>query len=408
MVSTFTHYSSASFSPAPGIATALKTLGYKVYDVNQACRSYKRDFPLWLEAAKAKDQGAPFDRYAFDRLTGKFDTLVGAPATFFAQDLVKYYHEAKVIVVTRKPDSQLVKFLVQRVMSPFLAALDPLFFGHISSFLDLTCKASSFDHTTIRANRLLIAEDITSWKDLCTFLEKPTPNDPFPATEADIETAAVTERAQDVWKSLVAKILESTALVFIYFVMLCCAAVAAFHSATRYTLYSRIKSMLFSAAVFIVGIVVFLLLNLVPKPVLEEQFNGVKVPPSPIAVHFQAPPVAVVTPVVATPKQPIRNQNSSKNQGHNNWNNRRGRQGPNNRSKPNSYQAPVARAPRPAPQLVAGWGNVQQQIAFNDMNTLKARVAQETATAHLPRATFQQKQTIRDGNRRQLVNENFE
>jgi hypothetical protein len=187
-----------------------------------------------------------------------------------------------------------------------------------------------------------------------------------------------------------------------------CAAIAAFYSGNRYILFSRIKPMLFSVAVFVVGIVVFLLLNLVPKPAMEEQFNGVKVPPSPIAAHFQAPPIAVAAPVVAALKQPTRNQNTGKNPGRNNWNNRRGRQGPHNQSKSVPHQAPIARAPRPAPQLVPGWGNVQQQIASDDLNTLRARAAEEEATAHLPRATFQQKQTIRDGSRRQVVAEGFE
>jgi hypothetical protein len=339
-------------------------------------------------------------------LTGKYNALVGTPATFFTQDLVKCYPEAKVIVITRKPDSQLVKSLIQRVTSPFLAALDPLFFGHIGSFLSLTCKPSSFDRTVIPANRLLVVEDITSWQDLCTFLGKPIPNDPFPTTETDVESTAITERAQDVWKSLVGKILESTVPAFIYFLMLLCAAIAAFYSATRYTLFSRIKAMLFSAAVFVVGMIMFLLLNLVPKPAMDEQFNGVKVPPSLVAAHFQVSPVAVAAPVIAAPKHPTQGQNTNKNQSRQTWNNRRGRQTPYNRLK-SSPQAPIARAPRPATQFVAGWSNVQQQITNNDLNSLKARAAEEKATAHLPRPSFQQTQVVRDGARREVVNNNF-
>jgi hypothetical protein len=287
-----------------------------------------------------------------------------------------------------------------------LAALDPLFFGHIGAFLSLTCKPSSFDRTGIPAKRLLVVEDITSWEHLCTFLEKPVPNDPFPATETDVESTAITKRAQDVWKSLLGKILESTVLAFIYFLMLLCAAIAAFYSATRYTLFSRIKAMLFSAAVFVVGMIIFLLLNMVPKPAIEEHFSGVKVPPSPIAAHFQASPIAVAAPIIAAPNHPTQGQNTNRNKSRQNWNNRRGRQTPYNRLK-STPQAPIARAPHPATQFVAGWSNVQQQITDNDLNSLKARAAEEKATAHLPRPSFQQTQVVRDGVRREVVNFNF-
>jgi hypothetical protein len=195
-------------------------------------------------------------------------------------------------------------------------------------------------------------------------------------------------------------------LAFLYFLMLLCAAIAAFYSATRYTLFSRIKAMLFSAAVFVVGMVMFLSLNLVPMTVIDEQFNDVKVPTSPIAAHFHVLPVAVTAPVIAAPKNPTRNQNTGRNQTRHNWNNRCGGQTPQNRLKSIPH-APVVRGPRPIPQFVAGWSNVQHQITNNDLNSLKARAAEEKATAHLPRANFQQTQVVRDGGRRKVVNDDF-
>lgn len=176
--------------------------------------------------------------------------------------------------------------------------------------------------------------------------------------------------------------------------MLFCIATAAFLSTTRYTLFSRIKSMLFSAGVCVMGVIVALLLNSVPKPIKDEQCNSIKVPPSPIAAHFQIPRVTAAPRVTVAPKQAPRNLNTNTNK-YQGRNNRRGNQAP-TRPKP-AYRAPVPRAPRAAPPPAPGWGNVQHQINTNDRNDWKQRAADEQATAHLPRASFQTTHKKQDG-----------
>lgn len=79
-----------------GVGDALKKLGFKVYDFQAASNHYERDFPLWLEAARQRQEGRPYSKSDFDKVIGDYDAIVGAPACFFDVEFVKLYPGVKV------------------------------------------------------------------------------------------------------------------------------------------------------------------------------------------------------------------------------------------------------------------------------------------------------------------------
>ncbi|KAF2471152.1 uncharacterized protein BDR25DRAFT_223057, partial [Lindgomyces ingoldianus] len=191
-----------------GVAAALKKLGFIVYDAAEAAKNHDRDFALWVEAAEAKKAGTPYGRNEFDKLTGRYNSLVGAPAAFFMEDLVKAYPDTKIILVTTDTNSfaknikKSIFFYADSTFSPLklLVHYEPSFYGLISSFLQTCVKpffGGSFTPATakiaytqhinsIRAavpsKRLLEIDQLKSWDSLCAFVGKPIPSEPIPSS----------------------------------------------------------------------------------------------------------------------------------------------------------------------------------------------------------------------------------
>ncbi|KAI9721693.1 MAG: hypothetical protein M1828_005061 [Chrysothrix sp. TS-e1954] len=89
--------------------TALTDLGYKPYHMIEALKNPAHDFPLWEEGLNAKfqGQGKPWGLREFDVMLGNFDALLDIPCTMFADELIKLYPDAKVLLTTRDVDSWL-------------------------------------------------------------------------------------------------------------------------------------------------------------------------------------------------------------------------------------------------------------------------------------------------------------
>lgn len=213
---------------------ALETLGIETWHwVTQA--ENPADMAMWVEALKAKFEPSsglqPFARREFDSLLGHCAACTDQPAVLFAEELVKAYPEAKVILVERDIDTWL-KSYSQTVISgsanpfvPLMSLLDPAWMGQMSKQTDLVAR--HYFHVTHpngtgaffgkkhffeqwRANaessylahnetvkrvtppdRLLLFSLADGWEPLCQFLGKPIPDVPFPIVN---ETLAVQEK----------------------------------------------------------------------------------------------------------------------------------------------------------------------------------------------------------------------
>ncbi|CAO2648350.1 Nn.00g076170.m01.CDS01 [Neocucurbitaria sp. VM-36] len=172
------------------IAEALRMLKFKVYDFKAASDRHARDFPLWVEAARLRSEGKPYDQSDYDKVIGDHNALVGAPTCFFDHDFIKLYPNVKVIMVNREPDAETVETLLQNLNKfankQIMARIDADFFGNISAFLELACKAK-LDHQairdTVREKNLLEIDSFNDWKPICDFLGARVPEGPVPSMQ---------------------------------------------------------------------------------------------------------------------------------------------------------------------------------------------------------------------------------
>jgi hypothetical protein len=221
------------------LSEALKIAGYSVYDAASASANHIRDFPLWNEALQAKLAGTPFGRREFDKLTGRYNALVGGPATVFADDLLKAYPDAKVIVVDGFQNLTFLKYLASlnnSIAKSVIKWLDPTFFGAVSQFSEsfqdalTTALTPVIDYTTIiPEKKLLKLQAAESWDPLCKFLEIATPQGPFPSKAGNMLRSQASFRLRYIANTAI----RSLALGFLYTVMSISVGLAGFITCSR-------------------------------------------------------------------------------------------------------------------------------------------------------------------------------
>ncbi|KAJ4341333.1 hypothetical protein N0V95_007244 [Ascochyta clinopodiicola] len=174
-------------SGTDGISDALKKLGFKVYDFQAASHRYERDFPLWAEAARLRNEGRPYNQSDYDKLIGDYNALVGAPTSFFDGEFVRLYPNVKVILVTRQPDASAVASLLGKVSSRFWCRFDPVYHGNMYQFVMLNggselaqCVGTNEQviREAVREKNLLEIHNLVAWVPLCSFLGVPVPDVP--------------------------------------------------------------------------------------------------------------------------------------------------------------------------------------------------------------------------------------
>lgn len=228
---------------------ALNTLGYKSYHVSpntqlsrpsissnpSPCKqsvvwfSNPQDSDLWILAQDAKfsNRGPPLTRQDFDQLLGGYSAVsADPPACFFAEELVRAYPEAKVILVERDVEAWARSFDRNLVPPLFswvnrcLAKLDPAWLGRLyeghqrwrwgafdgrtpetmrAGMRDVYRRHYELVRRVTPEERLLEYRLEDGWGSLCSFLGKDVPDEPFPTVNdkeaLDELMVAVTRRA---------------------------------------------------------------------------------------------------------------------------------------------------------------------------------------------------------------------
>lgn len=89
------------------LRTALKELGYDdCYHMMSASVENPPDCLMWSDALAAKYEGVGhFGKEQWDQLLGHCQAVSDWPAVAFAEELIKTYPEAKIILTTRDVDS---------------------------------------------------------------------------------------------------------------------------------------------------------------------------------------------------------------------------------------------------------------------------------------------------------------
>lgn len=189
-----------------GVGEALKTLGFRVYDFQAASRRYKRDFPLWVEAAHLCQAGRPYNKSDYDKLIGDYDAVVGAPASVFGYEFVKLYPNVKVIMVTGGIDQKHIQASVKKIRSRIWQLFDPIYFGSIRRFLELTADQSTqtcanndqIIREAVREKNLLVIHSLLAWVPLCEFfgVKVPDASISIPKLHSNTTMAELTARPQ--------------------------------------------------------------------------------------------------------------------------------------------------------------------------------------------------------------------
>jgi len=194
--------------------TALTILGYHPYHMAEALMNPDVDFRCWIEALEAKYmdktgkwERQPWGKEEFDKILGRHDSVLDVPCIQMADELLKAYPDAKIILTERPVDDWLksVRNSVAAVIIwnwHLVAWADPYIAGPWYRFIWTTEKqigwstAASNDPSRARKAyadhykhvREICPKEKTlefrygmGWKELCEFLEiKDVPPGDYP------------------------------------------------------------------------------------------------------------------------------------------------------------------------------------------------------------------------------------
>ncbi|POS72452.1 hypothetical protein DHEL01_v209156 [Diaporthe helianthi] len=181
---------------------ALEILDYKPFH-GRMMDQFPELYPLWEEGLSAKylGQGPLFGREEYDKLYEGYNASCNIPGTLVAEELIKAYPEAKVILTTRDFDkwSKSMTQSVDRGLKwnswDWIAPFDPIYgpwwryhkFTHaLRPLLAPKGERQAYkDHydlvrRLVPKDRLLEYSVSEGWGPLCKFLEKDVPKESFP------------------------------------------------------------------------------------------------------------------------------------------------------------------------------------------------------------------------------------
>ncbi|KAH7043363.1 P-loop containing nucleoside triphosphate hydrolase protein [Macrophomina phaseolina] len=186
---------------------ALEQLGYNVFSFGKMMSNWRETIPLWTEAIEAKylGKGKKYDREEFDKLLGDYDVVKCPHALLFAEELVKAYPEARAIITIRDFDSWkrsmdktiwplrhslgyrlLYRFdEFRRAWWPFMClVIDTAYAGWEKNSKEMYEEHHHHMRNMVPASKLLEFSPKDGWKPLCTYLDVPVPDVPFPRINA--------------------------------------------------------------------------------------------------------------------------------------------------------------------------------------------------------------------------------
>ncbi|KAK4634603.1 hypothetical protein CLAFUW4_00150 [Fulvia fulva] len=158
--------------------TALTQLGYKPYHIS--------NLDVWRQGLNVKFNGVgkPWGREEFDKILGEYDAVADVPCICFAEELVKAYPEAKVVLSMRDVDSWLGSMASS---AAFLGACEDCYAGFFFDDFSSTSPARGaferhYEHVRglVPKERLLEFRVQEGWGPLCGFLGHEVPQGEFP------------------------------------------------------------------------------------------------------------------------------------------------------------------------------------------------------------------------------------
>ena len=206
-----------------------------LYHIDE-CAKWNRAFE-----AKYHKRGPQFTRGDWDDLLGNYGAVTDSPAICFAEELIKAYPEAKVVLVERDIEKWYKSFevMITEMYNPIikvLRILDPQLLGPVATMFFYVykdprgfCRTDNKEELQASARtlyrehyesvrricpkeRLLNYRLEDGWGPLCDFLGKEEPGVPFPRLN---EGAALAEKFNEFNKRSLLLVLRNVALVIV-------------------------------------------------------------------------------------------------------------------------------------------------------------------------------------------------
>ena len=222
---------------------ALETLGCNPTYHGYTPLSNIDDCAKWIRAFEAKyhNRGPQFTRDDWDDMLGNYQAVTDSPAICFAEELIKAYPEAKVVLVERDIERwyQSFEVMIREMYNPIVSVLrilDPQLLGPLATLYYYVykdrkgfCRTDNKEELQATARklyrehyddvrrlcpeeRLLDFQLEDGWGPLCDFLGKEKPGVPFPRLN---EGAALAEKFNEFNKRSLLLVLRNLALVIV-------------------------------------------------------------------------------------------------------------------------------------------------------------------------------------------------
>ncbi|KAJ4317629.1 hypothetical protein N0V94_004853 [Neodidymelliopsis sp. IMI 364377] len=201
------------------LISALRTLGYNPYTMRSLV-THPTDIPVWQEAANST-RFAPGLPLTINDVLSEHDAVADLPGCMFAEQLIKAYPDAKVILTTRtyadweKSMRESIwvlftwrLFMVCRVlglsqMAPLMRLLHVLFQMHNGSSYGGYEARRAYEQHCEKVRELVAREqlleidanDESGWNELCAFLGREKPDTEYPRLQEDTAMRAGLEAA---------------------------------------------------------------------------------------------------------------------------------------------------------------------------------------------------------------------
>ncbi|KAK4498827.1 hypothetical protein PRZ48_009337 [Zasmidium cellare] len=190
---------------------ALTQLGFRCFHSVTSFFPAIQETDLWIEALnrKFRPEGPPLTKEDFDRMLGHFSAVsADAPAICFAEELINFYPDSKVILIERDIEAWHKSYcntIVKNMHDPWnvLVAnyINPGYVGKLywvhTTWRKLWIGANDADEHRVKSKqvyrehydlmrritpkeRLLEFKLTDGWEPLCQFLQVPVPETPFP------------------------------------------------------------------------------------------------------------------------------------------------------------------------------------------------------------------------------------
>ena len=182
---------------------ALEHLGLgPCYHMSEVFAGARRNIPLWLDVVNGNPD--------WDTIFDGYESTTDYPACTYWRELTEHYPSAKVVLTVRDPDSwfdSVSETIFSEQMqgslagSPVAAMMQGVVFdafgGRVNDRAFMTDWFERRNQTVVDAlpsERLLVFSPKEGWAPLCSFLDVPVPDVPFPRVNSRDEIDEVSRR----------------------------------------------------------------------------------------------------------------------------------------------------------------------------------------------------------------------